>query len=138
MMMTEPESNKVLAAQKILEAADLIEQAPKLAKGAYVNSACYLDDEGYFLPSASSTTGSDFRSCYCVVGAFMHVIGFNRSISTVDTMIGIVGRHLSLTPIPLVWKPYEQALTEWNDRRNQTKEEVVQVLRAAANEVLES
>ncbi|MCA1841294.1 MAG: hypothetical protein LC723_13390 [Actinobacteria bacterium] len=113
----------------LLAAADLIENAPKLAKGVFVADADLLDDEGYFCTGPfQDSDGVSATACYCSEGAIMYAPGncwgkMCRYRGDRDPATIRLAAYLGLRPslIPL-----------WNDAPERTKEEVVQAMRAAA------
>ena len=101
--------------QVLLEAADRIERAPKLAKGSFVVYADDLDEDGRVLPFEARTFTGD--ECFCALGAIN---------------CGEGGLMLWDTAVYKLTQMVGSAVPEWNDAPERTKEEVVAVLREVA------
>lgn len=126
-----------MTAQEVLtKAADLIEQAPKLAREAFQVKAWQLDDDGYVVVF-DLPDDADLSRCYCAIGAIRQ--------AAIDTVGGdcyggdYYGATYALTRV-ITGEPAgdigsaERSVYAWNDDPDRTKAEVVAALRKAAEQ----
>lgn len=118
-----------MTAQEVLtKAADLIEQAPKLARGAFEAPAWRLGTVGYVTVS-DLPDDADFSRCYCAVGAIRQAAieaygdGYWATFALARVITGEPASGISSA---------EKSVYAWNDDPDRTKAEVVAALRKAA------
>jgi hypothetical protein len=123
-------------------AAQLVEDAPKLAKGAFAVSAWQLDAEG--LPhheGPSAVMGGDpgeiFRTCYCTSGAIRAINTFNGTAPrALADYLGLeYAKEVFGEQVVVYESAVQAAIFRWNDAPERTKAEVVTALRGAADQV---
>jgi hypothetical protein len=105
-----------IQAAVFLDAAQLIENAPRLAKGAYERR-------------------SNNQTCYCIVGALtaaLYTHKINRP-QTRDEYAKRLALHLGLVRRPPNELAVDRALFRWNDKQERTKAEVAAALRSMAD-----
>lgn len=119
------------------QAADLIEAAPKLAKGVYHAYDIELDESGresglHVRWDEADNAGTE---CYCTTGALARIVGWtavsahrNRDYARAVHSLG----ELLAAPGDAGTMEAENVIFQWNDDPERTKDEVVQTLRAAA------
>lgn len=123
-------------AEILTKAADLVEAAPKLAKGVYSAYDIELDEQGHEsgLHVRWDETEKN-RECFCTVGAIHRALctswaGGLSLQSEKDDALRALHRVLGFGDLTL--SEIEGQVYRWNDERERTKDEVVQALRAAA------
>lgn len=123
-------------AEVLTRAADLIEAAPKLAKGVYNAYAIELDEHGR--ESGVHVPWDEYDNagplCYCAIGAMARAVGKPAVMAHLDPDYLSAATSLARTlgapngTMDII----EGAIFLWNDAPGRTKDEVVQALRTAA------
>ncbi|MFF0498491.1 hypothetical protein ACFYU5_18950 [Nocardia aobensis] len=117
------------------QAADLIEAAPKLSKGAYSAYEAELDDRGYESGLHVRWDETDEnKECFCTMGAIYRVlkispINNSRSVAKAD-LLHAIRKAIGFGDLTLA--EIEGCIYGWNDSAERTKDEVVQTLRVAS------
>lgn len=120
-------------------AAQLVEDAPKLAKGAFAVSAWQLDADGVPHcegPSAQLGGNEDmFRTCYCTSGAIRAINTFNGTApKALADYLGLeYTTEVHDDNVVVYESSVQAAIFRWNDKPERTKDEVVAALRGAAD-----
>jgi hypothetical protein len=116
----------------ILErAADLIERAPKLLKGLFFSYDGWIDENGHEDIQFEMTDEQRGAQCYCTMGAV-------KKLTVLDRVPAVaLATYLGLPYVSYrgTYSNAASAVYAWNDRPERTKEEVVQALRGAAQQV---
>lgn len=120
----------------LTKAADLIDAAPKLAKGVFTAYAIELDEQGH--ESGLNIEWDEVENagppCFCTIGAIHRALNTspigNARRAEIGAVLSALQKAIGLGDLTL--EEVEGQIYFWNDNPDRTKDDVVQTLRAAA------
>lgn len=119
----------------LTKAADLVEAAPKLAKGVFSAYDLELNEQGH--ESGLHIRWDDAernRECFCTIGAIHRALNTspigNARRAEIGAVLSALQKAIGLGDLTLA--EVEGQIYFWNDNPERTKDDVVQALRAAA------